>query len=143
MTIRRESSGELLREFLQDRDEPCPGCGYNLRGLQGAQCPECRQGIELGVRGPEKSFFAYVAGILPLAIGVGLFGFAMLISRPAPMSLRWIIFALFMSSLTFFVLLIVQTRSFLRLRAGTQSIIVLLLWAVELLKTLFFMAIIR
>ena len=35
--------------FLAHRDCQCPGCGYNLRGLQTPQCPECRQELELRV----------------------------------------------------------------------------------------------
>jgi hypothetical protein len=30
-----------LRAFLAGRDVECPQCGYNLRGLRGAACPEC------------------------------------------------------------------------------------------------------
>jgi hypothetical protein len=40
----------LLASFLADRDVPCPGCGYNLRGLLGSRCPECGEAIELDVR---------------------------------------------------------------------------------------------
>jgi hypothetical protein len=29
------------RAHLSQCDEPCPGCGYNLRGVTGAVCPEC------------------------------------------------------------------------------------------------------
>ncbi|MBX3376176.1 MAG: hypothetical protein KF678_04150 [Phycisphaeraceae bacterium] len=39
--------GEALREFLAERDAPCPRCGYNLRGLAGVECPEC--GLALSV----------------------------------------------------------------------------------------------
>lgn len=30
---------------------PCPGCGYNLRGLAAARCPECERGVALCVEG--------------------------------------------------------------------------------------------
>ena len=45
---------ELLRSFLADRDQPCPSCGYNLRGLTTNHCPECAVplGIGLTVRPP-------------------------------------------------------------------------------------------
>ena len=36
-----ESDPSTLTAFLADRDVPCPGCGYNLRGLVGARCTEC------------------------------------------------------------------------------------------------------
>lgn len=29
------------RQFVRGRDVECPGCGYNLRGLDGRTCPEC------------------------------------------------------------------------------------------------------
>ncbi len=33
--------------YLAERDVPCPKCGYNLRGIRGARCPECAHPIEL------------------------------------------------------------------------------------------------
>ncbi len=38
-----------LREYLATRDIPCPGCGYNLRGVQDPVCPECGGEVELSV----------------------------------------------------------------------------------------------
>jgi hypothetical protein len=32
---------ELVRAFLANRDERCPQCRYNLRGVQTPVCPEC------------------------------------------------------------------------------------------------------
>lgn len=37
----------VLRQFLADRDVPCPHCGYNLRGLQAEVCPECKHDLHL------------------------------------------------------------------------------------------------
>lgn len=37
----RTKPGNNLLEYLAERDVPCPGCGYNLRNLTGALCPEC------------------------------------------------------------------------------------------------------
>jgi hypothetical protein len=36
-----------LREFLADRDELCPRCRYNLRGLTTSSCPECGEVLRL------------------------------------------------------------------------------------------------
>jgi hypothetical protein len=36
-----------LESYLADHDEPCPKCGYNLRGLRGKVCPECGAPIDL------------------------------------------------------------------------------------------------
>ena len=37
----------MLTEYLASRDEACPGCGYNLRGLVGDRCPECNQQLRV------------------------------------------------------------------------------------------------
>lgn len=36
-----------LSRYLADRDVRCPGCGYNLRGLEEGTCPECGFGVNL------------------------------------------------------------------------------------------------
>ena len=33
--------GEEVVEMLRHRDLKCRGCGYSLRGLREAKCPEC------------------------------------------------------------------------------------------------------
>jgi hypothetical protein len=53
-----------LRDFLAHTDYPCPGCGYNLRGLPDPVCPECRQELELTVGLTEPH-----SGALFLAVG--------------------------------------------------------------------------
>jgi hypothetical protein len=60
-----------LAEFLADRDEPCPSCGYNLRGMQSGVCPECRQELVLGVQLAEPKLKAFIATVLGLAVGGG------------------------------------------------------------------------
>lgn len=45
----KDREADALRSFLANRDTPCPGCGYNLRGLTDATCPECGIPIELSV----------------------------------------------------------------------------------------------
>lgn len=48
MEPRRESpTATELRDFLADRDAPCPSCTYNLRGLSGPACPECGRALVL------------------------------------------------------------------------------------------------
>jgi len=44
-----------LTLFLAEHDVPCPNpkCGFNLRGLKDATCPECREPLSLAVRRPE------------------------------------------------------------------------------------------
>ena len=43
-----------LQSFLSDRAEPCPWCGYNLRGLTGPVCPECGVGLRMGIVADRK-----------------------------------------------------------------------------------------
>ena len=52
-----------LQSFLADRDTPCPGCGYNLRGLPDSTCPECGIPIELSIanRDPLWSWHRLIA----------------------------------------------------------------------------------
>lgn len=71
---RRSCAGEspslpdMLRAYLASRDEPCPGCGYNLRDLTGERCPECNQPLTLRVGLAEPHLGAYLAALSgPLA----------------------------------------------------------------------------
>lgn len=41
-----------LREYLAAHDAPCPGCGYNLRGVTAAACPECGRELDVGLIRP-------------------------------------------------------------------------------------------
>ncbi len=48
-------STDLIRSYLADRDFPCPGCTYNLRGVEQPVCPECGRAIELTIARPGRS----------------------------------------------------------------------------------------
>lgn len=65
---------ELLRAFLGEHDVACPGCGYNLRNLQGSRCPECGDELHLQVGLVEPRQAAGIAGLIGLAAGAGLSG---------------------------------------------------------------------
>lgn len=45
-------SETALTLFLAEQDVPCPNpkCGFNLRGLKDATCPECKESLSLMVR---------------------------------------------------------------------------------------------
>lgn len=62
---------EILVSFLADRDESCPLCGYNLRGLTGERCPECAKSLVLRVGLQEPNLGAFMAGLIALASAAG------------------------------------------------------------------------
>jgi len=49
------SEKDPLITYLATHDAPCPGCGYNLRGLSGSTCPECGRAIHLPDLLPKES----------------------------------------------------------------------------------------
>jgi hypothetical protein len=65
---------DWLRLFLAGRDAPCPGCGYNLRGLASAHCPECGAPLALRVGLVEPRQGAFLCGAIGLGAGIGFNG---------------------------------------------------------------------
>jgi hypothetical protein len=59
---------ELLRAFLAESDAPCPVCGYNLRGLREAACPECGDPLELALSRRAPKHGAYTCAVMPLGM---------------------------------------------------------------------------
>ena len=52
-------------EYLAHRDVPCPGCNYNLRGLQTPSCPECGRVLAIDdIRIPRRRLSELMAGRL-------------------------------------------------------------------------------
>lgn len=70
----RSGADSGLETFLAGRDEPCPGCAYNLRGLTGNRCPECNQELQVGLLLAEPRLGALIAAIVGLAVGAGASG---------------------------------------------------------------------
>ena len=58
----------LLRSFLAGRDISCPCCGYNLRGLQQATCPECGDHLSLAVTNYPTRSGGYTAGLVGITL---------------------------------------------------------------------------
>ncbi|MCC6580429.1 MAG: hypothetical protein IT440_08300 [Phycisphaeraceae bacterium] len=81
----RTPEAELL-DYLQQRDVKCPTCGYNLRDLRRARCPECGSGLGLTVSvvDPFLSAWVVMVGVLFSAAGVGMFMLAYLTSMGFP-----------------------------------------------------------
>ena len=73
-----DAPAEFLTTFLAGRNAACPGCGYNLRDLQGTRCPECGDILVLRVGLVEPKQAAPIAGLICLAAGAGLNGLLLL-----------------------------------------------------------------
>ncbi|MDF1809250.1 MAG: hypothetical protein P1U42_06105 [Phycisphaerales bacterium] len=67
----RHPTPELLREYLDTHDAPCPICGYNLRGVVLVNCPECDAPIELTVGSSQLQLGAWLTAILAFAMALG------------------------------------------------------------------------
>ena len=61
-------AGDEVVAFVRGRSVPCPRCGYELRDLERAQCPECGEPLILRVGTPRMRF-----GWLVLAMAPGCF----------------------------------------------------------------------
>ena len=65
---------ELLRAYLTDRNQPCPVCGYDLRGLASSACPECGARLELRVGSIDLKLAPWLLGVLAVALPLGFTG---------------------------------------------------------------------
>lgn len=63
---------DALRVFLAERDEPCPQCGYNLRGLTTAVCPECRTELAMQVFAVRAQRRVLTAGAVAISMGASI-----------------------------------------------------------------------
>jgi hypothetical protein len=124
----------LLRQFLADRDVPCPACGYNIRQLQRNTCPECGRGLKLvlGVVGPSNCWItALVASLVPAACGLPFqililialaYGenFSDIVREPSAVLFLFLVFYS-LCCWVFSILLLVMRQRFMRLRAQAQN----------------------
>jgi hypothetical protein len=62
---------DLLRNFLADRDIPCPGCGCNLRGLTTSRCGQCHRWLRLDVQAKMRVTHAWLGALVCLGVGSG------------------------------------------------------------------------
>lgn len=69
-----EAHDPFLVQYLAERDTPCPGCGYNLRGLEQDRCPECGERLELRIGLAEARLAQFIGGLIGLAAGLGFHG---------------------------------------------------------------------
>jgi len=90
----------MLEQFLAQRDESCPACGYNLRALKGQTCPECGDLLRLRIGLDQPRRAAFITGLVALASSVGFSGlllaYFMYVFGVSPMRIRgqaWTIFS--------------------------------------------------
>lgn len=69
-----------LAWFLKDREYPCPRCGYSLKGLTSAKCPECGVGLELSVTPERLPLGAWLTCVIGAAIAAGYFTISTLLA---------------------------------------------------------------
>ncbi len=54
-----------IRVFLRGRSAPCPRCGYDLRDIQFAKCPECAEPLVLKLGSPRANFAWLIVAMVP------------------------------------------------------------------------------
>jgi hypothetical protein len=69
--MEQQAPDPSLVSFLATHDASCPRCGYNLRGVESAVCPECGAGLSLTLAQPRR-----LAGWGPFLLAV--FGWLLL-----------------------------------------------------------------
>ncbi len=137
-----------LVQFLAERDTPCPGCGYNLRGLRSSRCPECEQPLVLSVQLAEPRLAAFLCGVIGLGAGLGFNGiigawwiYAMVMQPPRmSFSVPWSL----LFSLLIFALLLwlwVRRRPWIRRQnPGLQWFMGLWAWILTVISAIWFFA---
>lgn len=141
-----------LRDYLSDRDEPCPSCGYNLRGLTTDVCPECEEHVVLGVQLAEPKLKAFIATVLGLAVGGGfsamLVGyvvvseFVMGRGNLPPDFVQAVVPGLVVCGVPL-VALLIKRRAFCRLSGKARVGFAVLAWVLALGNLLYFTAFVR
>ena len=66
-----ELESQLLKSLLTARDIACPVCGYNLRAIVSANCPECGAKLDLRIGSVDLKLGAWLVALLALAVGLG------------------------------------------------------------------------
>ncbi len=135
------SEASALRHFLADRDAPCPGCGYNLRGLASDRCPECNNAVRLTVGLVDHGIGSLVAAAIGLgacgaaaAVLLGICGW-LWIRRGSPTDEEFVILFVIpavvvaLDAAGVFILVSRRARArFLNLRSGRRLLVVAACW---------------
>lgn len=134
-----------LLAWLAGRDAPCPVCGYNLRDLPQAACPECNQTIRLTVgatRPPMGCFLLTAApgvfsGIAAFLLAIPIIVVPLTEGGSAP----WIIVGTDAFGWISGILTIVLFRhryAFMAMSMNTQRMCVALAWIVHIVALALF-----
>ncbi len=73
-SLENATEAELLRALLASRDMPCPVCGYNLRRITSANCPECGAQLDLRVASTDLKLGPWLVALFGLALPAGFVG---------------------------------------------------------------------
>lgn len=69
--VNAASDHDLLCGWLAERDEVCPACGYQLRGLVTERCVECGHALRLTVRAPRMTLVPWALTMVWLSFAAG------------------------------------------------------------------------
>lgn len=133
---------DRLLEFLRDRDAPCPVCGYNLRNLTAATCPECQHALELTVGATGVRIGLFIATLAPFlfsgmaALALGLLLFVAELAGGDPPPLLHLLTLVGLGSGAVAVALIIHRYRFLGFTPATQRRWALVAWTAHLLPYL-------
>lgn len=128
-----------LLDFVRGRDVECPKCGYNLRNLTNAVCPECREELRLTVGLVKMRFGWFLATLIPGAFS-GICAFLLLIpitlssilgNQPAPIGIILLDTFGWLSG-CFAVGLFLARHRFLRLSRHHQIAWASVMWSIHL-----------
>lgn len=72
-------SDDLLLNFLAMYDAECPACGYGLRGVPEARCPECSAPLHLEVASVQSSPGPWLLAVCSWTLALGFDGVMALI----------------------------------------------------------------
>ncbi len=138
MADTKEGDTGRLVEFLQDRDAPCPLCGYNLRNLTDDVCPECRQELRLTVGVHHVRFGWFLATVTPslfsgiAAVLMLILILAALVTGAGPFPPAIDALELFgLASGVAALVLIVRRHQFVQLRPQVQRTWAMVAWGIH------------
>jgi len=128
-----ETTDDLLLAFLRGRDVACPRCGYNLRDLTAAHCPECREPLALDVARRRLVLAPLLVTLVPGFFSMVMWGLllaAILLFPGAPPGAYLVDMFCFASG-GFAIALCWQRARFFRLSISAQWTAAIIVWFVH------------